>query len=294
MPERLQDYLKRKLRQGDLGTLPHVLCDLLRVLDAPQSGARDLERIISGDPAISARILRLANSAMYGLPRKISDLTHAIALIGSTALRRTILSTTAFDAYFQRGTVIYHRTDLWKQSLRSACLARSLALRQRKAPAESLFIAGLLHHLGYVVLDQFAHHIFTELLEVARGRGNIINLERTYLGTTHAEIGFWVAEVWHLPPVLAQAIRWHHEPFKAGEFMLAAQIVAAADILNANPGEVGLEWSEAESEAIMKALRLTDVARQQVIGEAESEYREMEEYFRWDGRTGQPHRAAAV
>lgn len=275
----------RKLRQGELGTLPHVLHDLLRVLDDPKSSVRDLERIVTADPTLSARVLRLANSALYGLCRRISDLRHAIALIGPGALRLIIMSTSAFDACFQRGSVSYNRSGLWKHSLRTAFVARSLASRHRGLPAESLFIAGLLHDLGMVVLDQYAHRPFVEILSATRmaaGTARITTLERQMIGTSHAEIGEMVTELWHLPPLLGKTILYHHDPEEAGDLKLPAMVVAAADIL-VNEDEGALpEWPAEDARRIVGFLRLSEAERHRLLTETREEMRRMEEFMKPD------------
>ena len=284
----------RKLRQGELGTLPHVLHDLLRVLDDPKSSARDLERIVTADPTLSARVLRLANSALYGLCRRIIDLRHAIALIGPGALRLIIMSTSAFDACFQRGSVSYNRSGLWRHSLRTAFLAKALAARHRGLPAESLFIAGLLHDLGMVVLDQYAHRLFVEVLSVTRmsaGTARITSLERQMIGTSHAEIGEMVTDLWHLPPLLGKTIRYHHAPEEAGEAMLPATVVAAADIL-VNEDEGGVpEWPPEEAKRIVSLLRLSEAERTRLLSETREELKRMEEFMKPDSAS---QRNAAV
>ena len=282
MRERLQDYLMRKLRQGDLGTLPHVLHDLIRVLDDPKSCARDLERIVSGDPTLSARVLRLANSAMYGLCRRISDLRHAISLIGPGALRLIIMSTSAFDACFQRGSVSYNRSGLWRHSIRTAYLAKALAGRQRSMRPEAMFISGLLHDLGLVVLDQYAHRSFLDLLEVTReaaGTARVTEIERERLGFSHAEIGEMVAELWHLPSLLGTAIRYHHEPEAAGEHQMAATLIAAADILVNEVDGNETEWPREEAERIVGQLNLSEAERLRFLAEVADEVRHLEDFM---------------
>jgi len=226
------ESLRLKLRRGELGTLPFVIQNLLVVLADPNSSARDLGRVISTDMALSASVLRMANSAYYGLSQKVSDVNNAITLLGFSALRELVMSVTSYDLIFRSGSVTFDRQELWNHSLNVACTSRVLARRHRNVASEVVFAAGILHEVGYTLLDQHAHSLFVTMVSTSKQLDqSITTVERQLVGVGHAEVGMWAAEAWNLPPVLQAAIRFHHEPFKAGDHVLPAAIVAMADLL---------------------------------------------------------------
>jgi len=226
------EALREKLRQGDLGTLPFVVQNLLAVLTDPRASSRDLKRVIETDQALSVKVLRLANSAYYGFSQKISDLQLAVTLIGFNPLRRMVMSTTSYDIFFRHGGMTFDRQTLWSHCLKVACCSRVLARKHRSVSGEIMFVGGILHEVGYTLLDQHAHPLFVELLATAGTEGrSLVEVERSLLGISHAEVGEWAAEAWNLPPILRAAIRYHHEPLQAGDFILPASIVGMADVL---------------------------------------------------------------
>lgn len=227
------EQLRLKLRRGELGTLPFVMQSLLTALSDPNASAKKLGRVIMADQALAASVLRVANSAYYGLSQQVSDIGQAVTLIGFGALRELVMSITSYDLIFRHGAVTFDRQALWNHSISVACCSRVMARRYRNIPAEVVFVAGILHEIGYTLMDQHAHSLFVTIVSTARQlKQSIHQVERTLVGVTHAEVGQWAAEAWNLPPVLQNAIRYHHEPFQAPpEHQPSAAIVSMADLL---------------------------------------------------------------
>ncbi|MBM3465510.1 MAG: HDOD domain-containing protein, partial [Armatimonadetes bacterium] len=230
------ESLRLKLRRGELATLPFVMQSLLSALSDPHSSAKQLGRVIETDQALSASVLRLANSAYYGLSQQVSDMQQAVTLVGYSALRELVMSITSYDLIFRSGSVTYDRQELWSHSLQVACGSRVLARRFPKVPQEVVFVAGILHDVGMTLMDQHAHSLFVTIVSTAKQMNQSqYAVEKNLVGVTHAEVGQWAAEAWNLPPVLQSAIRYHHDPQNAGPHRLAASIVAMADALCHDP-----------------------------------------------------------
>ena len=279
--------LRQKLQAGgDLGTLPFVVQNLLSLMADPTASARDLKRVIQADQALVARVLKLANSAYYGFAHKISDVGQAVTLIGFGALRRMVMSITAFDMFFRSGNEVYDRNTLWYHSLSTACCARLLASRLGAASSEEMFAAGLLHDVGLALLDQHVHACFVSLMRTAREQGrSLIDVERSALGVTHEEVGMWAANAWNLPPVLSFAIRNHHSPFEAGPYIVPATVVGLADMLCDDPF-MTIDDKDRLIPPLATYLRLSAADQEKVMRETAEEVGRVTEFLNLqdDGR----------
>ncbi|NDD28119.1 MAG: HDOD domain-containing protein [Proteobacteria bacterium] len=273
------ESLRLKLRAGELGTLPFVIQNLLQMLSNPNSSAKQLGQVVAADQALSAAVLRLANSAYYGFSQKVSDVRQAVTLVGYGSLRELVMSITSYDLIFKHGGMVFDRQELWNHGLAVACTARVLARRTRLIPGEVVFVAGILHEVGFTLIDQHAHNLFVKIVTHARKLGqSMVTIERDLVGVTHAEVGMWAAQAWNLPPVLQSAIRYHHEPFKAGEHVLPAAIVAAADLLCRDPYTIEREQVE-QLRVLSDYLKLTRNDQVAVMQAAQDEVKNVSSFL---------------
>lgn len=216
----------------DLPTLPLVAVRVMEIINDPHSSASDLAEVISSDPAMAAKVLRLVNSAYYGFPNPITTITHAVAIMGFNTLRSLILSVATFDLFSKKKTdQFFQLEELWMHSIGTAVGSKLLAKRLGLPNFEELFIAGLLHDVGKVVLDIYLHQDFISCISTAQKTSKPLWLvEQEVIGSSHAEIGNAVALKWKLPSVLTESIRWHHEVLRAKDHTKVAGIVHVADI----------------------------------------------------------------
>jgi putative nucleotidyltransferase with HDIG domain len=215
----------------DLPTLPTVVSQLLSLLQNPRAASTDLEAILSCDPPLMTKVLRIANSAFYG-QGNIKTLQHAVFVLGFAAIRSIALSASVFEAFPGVGRPGFDRVEFWRHSLGAAVSARLLALRTGRMDAEEAFIAGLIHDIGKIVLDEYVSEPWQEAISYAAEKKVLIaEAERVVLGISHAQAGRWLATRWKLPPQYVSAIFYHHQPGFAcrGEELVA--IVHIADIL---------------------------------------------------------------
>lgn len=215
----------------DLPTLPLVAVRVMEIINDPHSSASDLADIISSDPAMAAKVLRLVNSAYYGFPNPITTITHAVAIMGFNTLRSLVLSVATFDLFAKRrGESAFQPEDIWLHSIATAVGSKLLAKRLGLPNFEELFITGLLHDVGKVILDLYTHQDFMKCIATAQRTAKPLwFVEQEILGSSHAEVGQCVAVKWRLPAVLTESIRWHHEVMKAKDYARAAAIVNVAD-----------------------------------------------------------------
>jgi putative nucleotidyltransferase with HDIG domain len=193
-------------------TLPYIVTELMQIIGNPQSSAGDVSKVLARDQALTAKILKLANSAYYGFPQRISTVKHATAILGFNTVKSVALSIAVFD-FFKNDKGGFNRRAFWAHSLGCAVTAHLISRHIRYSDPEKSFVAGLLHDIGKVVLDEFFHDDFLKVMEVVRYKScSLLEAENEVLGVGHDLVGDKVTEHWNLPKVLRFAIRYHHVP----------------------------------------------------------------------------------
>ena len=230
---REQGYERFLADLRELPTLPTVVAEVMVTLDKPTSSARDLERLVANDQAIAARLLKLANSAFYGIPSKVTSLSRAITLLGFNTVRSLVLTIGVLDKFSgPSGGRYFDRGEFWEHSLSVAVASKLLATKDPSVNPEEAHIAGLLHDLGRVVADYCQPDRFHEAMRRTYEEGeNPLEAERNELGLSHDEIGALVAEQWHFPDFIREAMAYHHQPEQAEHFQGIVQIVSLADAI---------------------------------------------------------------
>lgn len=223
----------------DLPTLPAVVARVGEMVRNPRVSAGDVGKAISEDQALTAKVLRLVNSAFYGFPQQVNSITRAVVILGFSRIRNLALTASVLTALPSR-----HRAfsvhAFWTHSIATAVASDAIARVLRyTGEEENAFVAGLLHDVGKLAEMHLFADEFGEVLErVARDDSLIGQAEEHVMGVTHAQIGGWLAERWNFPAALSVAIRLHHQPDLAREHRKLAMIVHLADIL-ARAGALG-------------------------------------------------------
>jgi HD-like signal output (HDOD) protein len=225
--------LKRIIRSvEDLPTLPRTVLKITELVNDPKSSAKDLALIITDDQVLTARLLRIVNSSFYGFPRRISTVTEAIVLLGFDSIRHLLLTTSVFDLFRLRGGKGGAELEkFWDHSLACAVGAKTLGRHLHHDRLEELFVAGLLHDIGKIVVMMTVPAKFEQVDHSVRERHmRLLAAEDAVLGFTHAEAGRVLAEHWNLPLKLVHAIAFHHQPSAAGAYAADTAVVHLADI----------------------------------------------------------------
>jgi len=226
------------LKIGNLPTMPTIVAKMIELADNPKTQINTLAQLISNDPSLTARILKSANSQYYGFSREISTVDTAIVVMGYKAVKEIGLSLNAFDSL--KNTAAIKNFDIHEyleHSVEVAVAARESAKINFPADSGELYVAGLLHDMGKMILIQYMPQDFCEVLDFSE-KNNIpfFEAEQQLLGITHCEIGYIIAERWNLPQKIGNIIRFHHSPISApDEFSAQAQIINTADIACRNP-----------------------------------------------------------
>lgn len=231
-PQSPETLVKRLFsRISEVSTLPTVAVKIIEVANDPGTGADDLLRVVQFDAALAARIMRTVNSSYYSMQNKVADLKLAITLLGFKEIRN--LAMTAYvSQLFKKGAGhgTYTREGLWNHLIGVGIVARMIAeISHRTAPREA-YLAGLLHDLGLILIDQYLNTPFCKVIDALTEETPMCEVERAHLGFDHTELGQYVGQQWCLPEHLTTTIRYHHCPLEyEGEHRDMVYVVALAD-----------------------------------------------------------------
>jgi HD-like signal output (HDOD) protein len=272
----VQDRVRKLVeRVQGLPTLPSMLNNINQMILNPRTSAKEVAQVISSDPALTSKVLRVVNSSFYGFPNRITTVTHAIVILGFNTVKSIVLSSTIFDVF--RRTVKpgdFDRTEFWKHSIGCGAAAKVVGRRLNYPMLEELFIAGLLHDVGKIVMDQFLPDKFLEVLALVRQKDILISeAEVQVLGATHADVGAWLFEKWNLSKGLIETTRCHHNPALASDNPKFSEIIHLSDILvrAIRFGNGGDNKIPALSEAAWKSLGLEDAEMDDLLAQTGAE-----------------------
>lgn len=199
---------------NDLPALPQVVVQVIKLTEDPDSTAQDINYVLNQDQAITARVLKMANSAFYGFPRRIGSVTDAIVMLGFRTLRSIVMAASVSDILNKEieGYALEYG-ELWRHSQCAAMAARLIARKSKFAFLDLAYTAALLHDIGKVILNNIMKETYREVVTlVSEDNISFIEAENKILGFNHAEVGARVAEKWNLPPETVEAIQLHHSP----------------------------------------------------------------------------------
>ncbi|HNR31620.1 MAG TPA: HDOD domain-containing protein [Candidatus Hydrogenedentes bacterium] len=215
----------------EVASLPAVYHQLVQVVNDPRSSAADVAKVISGDPGLTARLLRLVNSAMYGFPGRIETVSRAVALVGMSELCELALATSVIGTFGGALQRTIHMGMFWRHCLACGVIARGLAKALRMPNEERLFVTGLLHDVGRLVMFARMPDTMARALEEAdTERIPVVNAELTACGYTHMGVGRALLLEWQLPESHAEPAGCHHKPGAAKRFVVESAIIHVADV----------------------------------------------------------------
>jgi putative nucleotidyltransferase with HDIG domain len=252
----------------DLPPLPAVVMKALEMTLDPDASARNLQLLISQDQALSAKILRIVNSAMYPLRREVSTVSHAVAVLGIETVK-SVLMAASVDHVFQTAKDLGTKL-MSDHSWGAALAARAIARRVRYENPEEALIGGLMHDIGKPVLLQNLRARYIEIIsEVYKGESSFHQMELLAFGFSHAHVGALLAKRWNFPPQLVEAVGYHHDPASAPGHGQLACIVGLANALMISMG-IGFEKNrtlDLEKEPSAERLNLNGSALEALVSE---------------------------
>jgi len=217
----------------EISSLPHIMTQVLDVVNNPQTSVADLKEVVESDPALMARVLRTVNSSAYGLRVRAEGVHRAISLLGFNEVRDLAVTASVDDLFgkeVEAGT--YRRKGLWRHLVCVALGARMIASRAGLEKFEEAYLAGLLHDLGIILIDQYLHEAFLKVVGDLSPDTTLCAIERRHLGFEHTQLGSRVAENWRFPEHAVATIRFHHNSEKGtGDYQPIVQAVEVANYL---------------------------------------------------------------
>lgn len=217
----------------DLPTLPSVAAEIIKIANSPSTNAADVGGIIQQDQALTTKVLKLVNSSFYGFPGKIKTIQHAVVIIGFNKVKNIVMAASLFDMTKGRKERILNVSKFWLFSLTAAIGAKVSASHfDKEIDPDDIFVAGLIHSLGALIIDQVFPDEYQQVLELCALK-NITNYdaEKEILGFTHCQAGEWVTEKWNLPSILRQSIRYYFKPMLAREEQAVVTSVHVGHVL---------------------------------------------------------------
>lgn len=257
-----------------LASLPAVYHRIRDLLDDPDGSVHDLAEAVSSDPAITARVLRVVNSVLYGYPGKIETVSRAVNLMGMQQVHDLVLSGVVVNAFAGIRPARMHMSQFWQDCIFRGLLARAAARRLGMGDPERMFVEGLLADIGHLVMFQTAPEATNTALETARrDQIPLHEAEDTLVGCNFAEVGAALASAWHLPGGFAAAIGAQLVPAMGGPHAVEASLLHLANqILSTHGAENPDESALARLDSMTGALLEVDAGLiADIRGQAESE-----------------------
>jgi len=244
---------------GDLPPLPQVAVQVLRIAADPDASTDELRRVIATDLALTAQILKIANSAMFGMMREVRTLTQAIMTLGFSTIKSVVIASSAKNLY-SRGNAGLQERLMWEHALTAALAARVYGKTLRFPRAEECFLGGLLHDIGKCVMGlKFPDRYGILVRSAYNDGGDLMEMELETFGFDHTMVGEALLHSWNLSASLEKVVRWHHEPESApAEERTLTSLVALGNLL-ALEQKIGVGRPEHLARATGQALRILEL-----------------------------------
>lgn len=233
----MSEQIQKLLNNADhILSLPAAYIKLNELVDDASSSTDQIAQVITQDVALTARLLRIANSPLYGMSSKIDTVSRAVTVLGTKQVRDLALATSAKKTFDGIPNDLMSMDTFWEHSILCALCARNLAMECLKSQREAVFVAGLLHDVGQLVLYNMLPDLSRQTLEACLDGPMTLEAheaEREIIGFDHAQVGGELAKRWSLPSNLQECIALHHDPAKAKDHPVEVAIVHIANSLAA-------------------------------------------------------------
>lgn len=250
-----------------IATLPEITLRIVELVEDPESTAQDLHQIISNDPALSSRILKVVNSSFYGLPGQIGSINRAIVMLGLNAVKNIAIAA-SLAKLFRGGDLTpgFSARDLWKHSIAVAATTKMVADTLHVGLSDEAFLGGLIHDIGVMVEMQYDRNKLIEVIEQVGADADgvpmntMIEIEETTFGTDHQAFGAGLCDKWHFPKSLTLVTGYHHHPFDLPEEdrTLSVMVHMADRLAGGLEGAFRLDLTSLEISAdVLDALKMT-------------------------------------
>lgn len=261
-----------------LYSLPTVYTQLEMAINDPCSDFNQVAAILLDDAGLSARLLKLANSALYNFPSKIETISRAITIIGTKQLHELVLATCIISLFKNIPKEVLDMDAFWKHSIATGVCARTIATFHREPNVERFYVMGLLHDIGRLIMLVHMPDAISEQMNAAKAGNRLLRqLERDAFGFDHAEVAQVLLTSWRIPASVVKAVGCHHRPISAGEFGYEAAVIHFSDILvhALELGSSGEIFVPDLDDRAWQLLKLTHTQIPMIVELIESQYEEV-------------------
>lgn len=230
MIRRPEDLLKNFTQ---VSSLPSIFTKINETINNPSSSTKDISDIISDDPGLTSRLLRLVNSSFYGFPTRVETVSRAIFIIGTQQIRDLALATSVISIFKNIPANIINMETFWKHSITCGLAARILGTYSGcKMDVERFFTAGIIHDIGRLIILKELPTEAHQILSRCKSKKELVyKVEQEVLGFDHSTFGQILLQRWNMPPSLEEVVALHHNPGSARRYPLETAIVHVADII---------------------------------------------------------------
>ena len=230
-----QSITAEVLVQGVVGlvSLPEICIRISQMVDNPRSNSAAIGKVISQDAALTARLLKIVNSAFYRFPSRIETVTRAITIVGNRELRDLVLAATVSGIFEKISTDLVDMDGFWRHGIYTGILSRRIAEKCRVLHSERLFVAGLMHNIGQLIMAYKLPHLYRAAISMAQEKAMPMHhAEQEVYGFSHADVGAELMRSWNFPETHQYVARYHHRPEEADLFQLEVAIVHVAETIS--------------------------------------------------------------
>lgn len=252
----------------DLPTLPGVLEEVAVLIENPNTSTDQISKAISKDQVLSAKVLKMVNSPIYGFPGRIGTIQHALVLLGFSVIKGIIISTSVFDV------MNANMKGLWEHSIACALASSTIARAIECKDPEEYAVAGLLHDIGKVVAAVQLPDARIQVDALVKSKDLAYrHAEQEVLGFAHDRINLWLATYWNLPVNLKEGLSYHHKPMSASLYPKVAQVVHVADFLARlfGVGNGGDDQVSQLEPGVLETLKITPDLFRRILDSLENE-----------------------
>ncbi|WP_305907487.1 HDOD domain-containing protein [Methylomarinum sp. Ch1-1] len=263
----------------ELFSLPDIYFQINEMINDPKFSIEEIGRVVSKDPALSARLLKVVNSPFYGFQAKIDTVSRAVVVVGLGELKNLVLATTVVDNFRHIPAELVDMTAFWMRSVHCGVVCKLLAKASAVLHCERLFLTGLLHNIGSLVLyQQMPKESLNVLLAAGNDRSKVAGLEQEIIGFNHAEVGSELIKAWGLPESLSEAIGCYLDPQLAQVHRLDAYLLSlAVRLVDAAEYSESPEVTAANFKG--RGLSMMRLSEEQIVSVAEQAADEFSQVF---------------
>jgi HD-like signal output (HDOD) protein len=247
-------------------SLPLIHERLTQAINNPRASISDITLIISEDQGLCFRILKLANSPMFGYHKNIDTITKAATIIGTQQLRDLSMAVSVINVFKDMPEDIMNMTTFWRHSISTGIIARILASCRREPNVERFFVAGILHDIGQLILCTSIPLILRDILIQCKETDRMLyDVQRSELGFDHAEVGGELLKKWKIPLLISEPVSYHHDPLRATIYPQDTALLHVSDLI-AHALQAGSSWENCLPPLNREAWEILNISESSIAG----------------------------